>query len=297
MSATIPCVPCCATQQIVDVPGSPGLPGADGAAGVNAFTTLLTTLVIPGAAGPVVPNPTVVDASWIALQQTIFASDGTQWGTFTVTGIAGNVLTLTYLDAPGDTPGMTIAIGGDVSPAGTPGALAAALPAAIADAALTGVGAVGNLNPQVGTGMVELTFEHTWIGGTAPVQPVTQYVMPFKFRIVSWSWVTEVALTGGGAGSRVANLDINGTSVGTVPSTVTVTQAGASTIGTVVAATAVAGANTGAVGDRLSVLIANGGTALTGGSGTFHIVVQNMDTADTVEHLITAINALITALT
>src|SRR5262245_20582439 len=68
MSATSPCVPCCADTQTVNIPGAEGEPGADGANGVNAFTTTSA----PGFTVPNVGAPVTVpvgDSSWMAVDQ------------------------------------------------------------------------------------------------------------------------------------------------------------------------------------------------------------------------------------
>lgn len=133
----------------------------------------------------------------------------------------------------------------------------------------------------VGVGVWE--FEHTFIGGTSAVEPVTAWTPGHKFKILSWSFVTEVALVGSG-GSRVANMEIGTTDVGTSPSTLTIPIANTA-VGTVTAGAAVAGANTGTAADTFSIEIASGGTAFTAGSGTFRVVYQNMDTADAIASL------------
>ena len=125
-------------------------------------------------------------------------------------------------------------------------------------------------------------------------EPVTNWPVPFKFKIISWAFITKELLVGAG-GIRVANLEIGTTNVGTVVSTCTISIANA-TVGTVTQATGVSGANTGNSGDNLSIEIASGGTQFTAGSGTFVIVVQNMDTADAIASLADHVNNLITAL-
>lgn len=114
---------------------------------------------------------------------------------------------------------------------------------------------------------------------TGGVDLVTGLIIPFKFKVISWEFMTTLAGTGSGA-SLVFNLEIGTVDVGTVASTCTVTLAGTDTIGKRTAATAVSGANTGAAGAALSVEVAGGGTAFTAGSGYFMVTIQNMDTAD-----------------
>lgn len=139
----------------------------------------------------------------------------------------------------------------------------------------------------VGVGVWE--FEHTFIGGTSAVEPVTDWTPGHKFKILSWSFVTEVLLVGA-SGSRVANMEIGTTDVGTVASTCTIPIANAA-VGTVTAGTAVSGANTGTAASTFSIEIASGGTAFTAGSGTFRVVYQNMDTADAIASLSAKLDA------
>lgn len=141
-----------------------------------------------------------------------------------------------------------------------------------------------------GVGVMDISIPHTFIGGTSAVEPLTNWTPGFKFKVLSWDFVTEVALVGA-SGSRVANLEIGTTDVGTVVSTCTVPIANAA-VGTVTAATAVAGANTGTAADTLSLEIASGGTAFSAGSGTFHVRIQNMDTADAMAKVAAQLNLL-----
>lgn len=129
-----------------------------------------------------------------------------------------------------------------------------------------------------GFGVQEWRFSHTFIGGTSAVEPVTAWTPGYKFKILSWSAVVDVLLVGSG-GSRVFNMEIGTTDVGTTPSTLTLAEANA-TLGTVVAGTAVAGANTGTASDTFSIELASGGTAFSAGKISMIIKVQNMDTAD-----------------
>ena len=294
------CSSCCSTVAPVNVIGSTGADGAVGADGASSFTTLTTTLVIPAAAGPVVAPATitVLDASWIAIGQTIFASDDTDWGTFSVTNVVGNNLTLTFLDAPGDTGGGTIDIGGNVTPSGRPGALAAALPAAEVYADLTAILAVDAGDLQPGVGMAQ--FVHpvpSIIGGagygTLAIDVLTDFTVGYRFRLVDFYWVTTIV--GAGGGTQTFNLEIGATNV--TGGVLNVTDANTATIGGVVSATAITATNIGTAGDAISIEMAAGGTVFTSGSGYFVILIQNMDTADMACILSSKINDLITALT
>jgi len=119
-------------------------------------------------------------------------------------------------------------------------------------------------------------------------------VIPFKFRLVSWLWVTEVLLVGA-AGTRTANLAVGGVDV--TGGVITVVIASAA-VGSVIAqGSAITALNTGAAGGNISVKLPGAGTQFTAGSGTFQITIQNMDMADATAHLSEAVNNLITALT
>jgi hypothetical protein len=90
----------------------------------------------------------------------------------------------------------------------------------------------------------------------------------------------------------VFNLEIGTTDVGTVPSTLTATEASTSAKGERTAGTAISGANTGTASDAISIETAGSGTAFSAGSGYFVVKVQNMDTADAVASLAAKVNTL-----
>ena len=131
-----------------------------------------------------------------------------------------------------------------------------------------------------GVGVYVLAIPCTLPAGTSVGEVVTAYTIGHKFKILGWSYATAVAGVGAGA-SRVFNMEIGTTDVGTTPSTCTLTEASTSDIGELTAGTAVAGANTGAANATFSIEVATGGTAFTAGSGMFLVQIQNMDTADT----------------
>jgi len=290
MSATNCACPC-PDPTITEVPGSPGEDGAAGAAGtngVNAYTNLTIAGTIPAVVGNT-QTYTVANSSWMAIGEIIFVSDGINQGTFEVITLpSATSVELEWLDYPSDSAGgsaLTVTAT-KLTPSGPIPVFSP--PADLTDSTTGTAGAI----LTAGVGVQQISIPHTFIGGTSAVEPVTTLVIPYKFKILSWSFVTEVALVGGG-GSRVANMEIGTTDVGTVPSTCTILIA-ATAVGTVTPATAVAGANTGAAGGNISIEIAAGGTAFTAGSGTFVIDIQNMDTADAVASLnasITSINA------
>lgn len=265
-------------------------PGTSGTNGKNAFTTITANLTVP--VDTVTPvTGTFADTSWMVPGQSIIIGNAGGHATFTVNGTpaSSTSASLLWQDVDGDqAAASTIASGAAVSPSGK----------AIK---LTGVtqftdNSTGAASSTIaaGVGVSKLVIPHTFIGGTAAVEPVTNYTVGFKFKILSWAWVTEVLLVGAG-GSRVANMEINSTDVGTVASTVTVVIASAA-VGTVIAGTAVAGANTGSATDTFSIEIASGGTAFTAGSGTFIITIQNMDDADAYASIASKVNSILTAM-
>ena len=130
-----------------------------------------------------------------------------------------------------------------------------------------------------GVGKVVLTFPFEFITSTSAIDVATAFLPGFKFKVLDWAWIDGGTALVGASGSRVANLEIGTTDVGTSASTCTVVQSGTAP-GRKIDATAISGANTGSASDTLSVEIANGGTTITAGNGYFIVVLQNMDTAD-----------------
>lgn len=103
------CSPCGTPTNPVNIPGIEGPAGAAGTNGTNGQNAFTST------SGPVYQTSgaisiSVQNASWNAVGQNIFISDGTNWGTFKITGISGNVITATWLNYTGDT-GTTINVG------------------------------------------------------------------------------------------------------------------------------------------------------------------------------------------
>lgn len=133
------------------------------------------------------------------------------------------------------------------------------------------------------------------IGGTSAVDQVTTFTPGHKFKILAWSYLESVATTGTNS-SRVYNMEIGTTDVGTSPSTLTVTTSGAA-VGRVIAGTAVSGANTGTSSDTISIEVAASGTTHDAGAGMFIIRIQNMDTADAIASLAAQTDALLVDLT
>ncbi len=146
-----------------------------------------------------------------------------------------------------------------------------------------------------GVGVYDLTF-HCSLISTGAKDLVTAIVPGHKFKILSWEFTTDVPGVGSGA-SRVFNMEIGTTDVGTSPSTLTLTEAGTSDAGERTAGAAVSGANTGTSTDTFSIEVATGGTDFSAGSGTFVVKIQNMDMADCIAGICTAQTANLAAIT
>ena len=158
------------------------------------------------------------------------------------------------------------AFGGD-----TPGQAAVITDNGTGSSAVTAVAA--------GVGVETLCFPVTLpTGGTTAIDIVTAFTPGYKFKILKWAYVEDVAATGA-SGSRVYNMEIVTADVGTVASTVTVTTASAAR-GRVIAGTTVTGANTGTASGTISIEVAAGGTTHDAGAGSFVVTIQNMDVAD-----------------
>lgn len=167
--------------------------------------------------------------------------------------------------------GMTFGVNGS-----TPvGQRADASQVAITD---SGTGIVSD-SIAAGVGISTMHFPFEFTTSTSAIDVVTAFVPGYKFKILDWAWVDGGTLLVGASGSRVANMEIGSTDVGTSASTCTVVQASTAD-GRRIDGTAVSGANTGSASDTFSIEIASGGTDITAGNGAFHIVIQNMDTAD-----------------
>lgn len=163
-------------------------------------------------------------------------------------------------------------------------------PTALTD---SGTGTPGD-TIAAGIGVYDLVLPMTFKSGTSAEDYATGIVLGHKFKLLSWEFITDVVGVGASA-SRVFNMEIGTTDVGTTPSTLTLTEAATATKGARVAGTAIAGANTGTAAAALSVEVASGGTQFTAGSGYLVIKVQNMDTADAVASLAAKVNALLGA--
>jgi len=125
-------------------------------------------------------------------------------------------------------------------------------------------------------GVYTLSVPWTFVTSTSAIDVFTAQVLGHAFRILAWEWHDGGTALVGSSGSRVANMEIGTTDVGTVASTVTIIQSGTAT-GRRIAGTAVSGANTGTATDTFSIEIASGGTDITAGNGVFTVTIQNLD--------------------
>lgn len=113
MSAPSPCVPCCSTPVVTNVPGVEGAAGADGDPGVNAFSILQTGFVAAGAGTS--QTLTVDNSSWMVVGQ-IIVVDGPVH--LKVTAVPSTTqVTATEQGYSGDVVGAIAALA-KISPAG-----------------------------------------------------------------------------------------------------------------------------------------------------------------------------------
>ena len=303
MSATVPCLPCTVTTETTNVPGT---------AGANAYTLTTAAFVVPADEADV--TIVVGNTAWMVVGATVVITGPYHFIVQSIGSTTG--VTLKWKNYSGDAAtGLTVASGATVSPAGpdsgitTPislvnggfgasnaslGAARSTLLAAALDAEAVlanNTGDTADNTIAAGVGMMTLEIPHTFIGGTSAVESVTDLVLGFNFKILSWHFVTSVLLVGAG-GSRIANLEINSTNVG---GEITIPIANAA-VGTITNAAAVSGTTTGDTNDTLSIEIQSGGTAFTAGSGIFVIRIQNTDTVHAVSSLAAKLNTVLTAL-
>src|SRR5690554_5964891 len=88
MSAPINCGCACPNPEVVEIPGSPGengTPGTNGTNGINAYTILTANVTVPSIGANVTASVGV--SSWAGIGQTVFLSDGSDYGHFQVVSI------------------------------------------------------------------------------------------------------------------------------------------------------------------------------------------------------------------
>lgn len=141
-----------------------------------------------------------------------------------------------------------------------------------------------------GVGVNTITIPLTSLAtglSTAAIDLLTNYTPGYKFKVLSFDFVTTVAGTGSSA-SQTFNLEIGTTNL--TGGSLVVNLASTDTIGEVSAGTSITAANTGTSSDTLSIEMAASGTVFTAGAGYFVIRIQNMDTADAIASLASRAN-------
>lgn len=147
-----------------------------------------------------------------------------------------------------------------------------------------------------GVGIQTVTIPITSLAtglSTSAIDLLTAYTPGYKFKVLSFDFVTTVAGTGTDA-SQTFNLEIGTTNL--TGGSLNVTLASTDTIGKLTSGTAVTAANTGTASDTISIEMAASGTVFTAGAGYFVIRIQNMDTADAVAREAALVNELRAAL-
>lgn len=294
---TVDCGPaCCTTVPPVQVPGlegDAGLASEDGSNGVSAYTIVLDDFIIPAIGSNV--TVTVASSVWMVVGQKIFVGDGTDSGYFEVVSKPGvSSVVLQFLGYADDSaPGATIDAGAGVSPGGTQPALSAALPTALTD------NSTGTASDTIAAGVgiftliIPLTSLATGLS-TLAIDLLTDYVLGYRFKLLSFDFVTTIVGAGAGA-SQTFNLEINAANV--TGGSLNVTLGSTDTIGKITVGSAITAANVGTAANTISIEMAAGGTVFSDGGGYFVIKVQNMDTADSIASLADHINDVLTALT
>lgn len=118
-----------------------------------------------------------------------------------------------------------------------------------------------------------LTFYHVLpTGGTTAVDAVTSFVPGFRGKIVKWSFLTTVAITGAGA-TRTPNLEIGSTDV-TGSNSVALALADGSDVGEVKALGTPTALNEFSETDGISIEWAASGTTYDGGAGIFVLTLE-----------------------
>lgn len=218
---------------------------ADGPSGMASYTTALATITLPIANAQVGPI-SVVNSAWMAVGQTVVAGDGTHLGTFKVYAKSAGAVTLTWINAAGDsTTGTVIAIGAVISPIGVP-VLSNPVPLAqggtglnVATNALllTGLGAAANSNNSDITQLSGITTPLSLAqGGTAATTAAAALaglitagkVGTFVCNGVTPVTVNNVNITANSV--VIVCLKTVGGTVGAVPAVKTITPGGGFTI-------------------------------------------------------------------
>lgn len=274
-----------------------------GSAGVNAYTTTTADFTIPAIGATV--NISVGTNLWMAVGQKIFASDGTDWGTFEVQSFTGSTgVTAEFLGYTDDAaPGAVVGSGAKVSPSGVQSPITTTTLKALNATLLTGISAftdntTGTASDTLAAGVgrynliIPLTSLATGLS-TLAIDLLTNITIGHAFKILSFDWVTTIVGAGASA-SQTFNLEIGTTNI--TGGVLNPTLASTSTIGAITSGSAITANNTGSASDTLSIEMASGGTVFSSGSGYFVIRIQNMDEANAVASLSDKVNDILAAL-
>lgn len=278
--STTPCVPCCDTPLSVAVPG---------AQGNSAITSTTANFTIPAIGGTVVIS--VGDTSWLKSGSNVFISDGVKKANFTVVVNSAVSLTGTFLGIVGDSAAAgTMTSGAIVSPGLGDYSVSATLNSGtVANLTDNSTGAATS-TIAAGTGIQTLAIPIQLAAMTTlAADLITNYIVGYKFKILSVDFVTTTLGTGAGA-SQTLNLEIGTTNL--TGGVLGLTLANTTPLGNQVNGSAVTGSNTGTASDTLSLEVAAGGVVFTAGAGIILIRLQNMDTADAVASMASKINTI-----
>jgi hypothetical protein len=276
---------CCVTAVNTQVPG---------AAGQNAYTVTTANFTVPAIGATVVVAVSSTD--WMAKGETVFASDGTDWGHFTVTSINSSIsVTLTFQGQANDaSPGAIIGSGAAVVASGEQMTIAAlkALNATL----LTGIaaftdntGGTASDTLAAGVGIFDWTF-YVSLPDVTNADLIGAFTPGYAFKVLKVDFLHEKAVT---TGAKAATLTpkINGSAItGGV-----LALAGTYAAGAVTAASTITAANIGTSAQTFSIT-GSGVTAFTEGNGTIRVRVQNLDTLNAIASLADKTNDIRSAL-
>lgn len=290
MPATTPCVPasCCTTSQTTDIPGS---------AGENAFTLLTANLTIPVVGGSVAIS--VASNNWIGVGQTVFITDGTDFGHFAVTSLVSTTgIVANFTGQEGDAaPAAVIGSGGLVAPGGTQQDFDAAALQALNAILLSGIGtftdnttgtASDTLAAGVGVSTLALFVNLSAITATT----IFSFTPGFAFKVLAIQFSSEIAVT---TGAKAATLTPAIAGSGVTGGALALTSANCTPKGTTVSGSSITANNTGTAAQTLS-LAASSVTAFSEGTGWVLLRIQNMDQANSIASLADKVNDILNAL-
>lgn len=287
MPAPTNCNSCCDETTTVNVPGS---------AGVSAFTTTTANFTIPAIGATVVIS--VGTTAWMAVGEKVFASDGTDWGTFEVQSIGSSVqFTGEFMGYTDDaSPGAVVGSGAAVVPSGVQQAFTTTTLKALNATLLAGIsaltdnsGATASNTIAAGVGMTDWFF-YVSLPDITAADLIGAFTPGYAFKVLKTDILIEKAVT---TGAKAATLTpkINGSAItGGV-----LTPAGTYAAGSVIAGSTVTAANTGTSAQTFSIT-ASAVTPFTEGNGIIRVRVQNLDSANAFASLSDKLNYILAAL-